>query len=327
MEKTTILRGGKNRIRNFAAATALMYTALFLILTAVPKAQAGLAVFPSRVEITTLHGETKEFELSAANSCDYAVESSLKPWDFARDEQGLPQPVKPQDVKKFYGCSSWLEFDKKPIEIKPNETGTFKLKVTVPNDADYGTHYAYVTIINKPIPPKNSKNGATMPVGFRISALILVSVGTPTNDSSIPQLKASASVRDFGINRYNFDQTINLRPRIKNSGNTHLILSKKSKIEIWNGKVKEASLVVPEYSLLPENTLVIPVEWKSDALIGKYKAKFYGYVDLDEPLTAEKTFWVISWKLVAATAAGIILLAVALKMFFKKFKIQLASKS
>ncbi len=311
---------------------AIVFTILLLL--AGTFAMAGIAVYPSRIEVSISPGESQAVELNVANTSINPLKSVVRPWDFARDEHGKAYPIGPKDVKTFRGCSRWLNFESKSTKISPGEEGTFKFTVTVPKDTQTGTHYCYVTVASTPMlskEPKREKEerGITVPMTYRISALLLVTVGGEggKRKDSVPTLKRSASLKNFMVEPVNLTEFVPLNAEIENSGNSHLILAKGSKIEIRKGKAKEATIPVQEYTLLPEDTLVVPASWKANSSFGKYKAKFYGYVGLNKPLIAEKTFWVISWKWLTAIISGITLLVAGLIIFFKKFKIQLAPKS
>lgn len=331
---SSLLRRGRNAIMPKFVRWILVIVFTILLLLVGTSAIAGIVVYPSRIEVSISPGESQAVELNVANTSINPLKSVVRPWDFARDEHGEAHPIGPEDVKTFRGCSRWLDFESKSAKIPPGEEGTFKFTVTVPKDTQTGTHYCYVTvastsILSKEAEREKEERGITVPMTYRISALLLVTVGGEEGKrkDSVPTLKRSASLRDFMVNPVNLTESVSLNTEIENSGNSHLILAKGSKIEIWQGKAKEATIPVQEYTLLPEDTLVVPASWKADSPFGKYKAKFYGYVGLNKPLTAEKTFWVISWKLLTAIVSGITVVVVGIIIFFKKFKIQLTPKS
>ncbi len=61
--------------------------------------------------------------------------------------------------------------------------------------------------------------------------------------------------------------------------------------------------------------------------IGVYKATFCADVGLDEPMLAERRFYVISWPFLVGFAASLLAVTLVLVLFFKRFKIRLAPRS
>lgn len=323
-EVTMVVESAHKLRRSFILCILIVLVLLFS-----SRAWAGIAVYPSKVEIKTDKGKSEEIEINVVNNKNKrAYISTVKMWDFARDENGVAHPVKPEDAKTFQGCSKWIDLvGGKKKTIDPDQTGTFKFKVKVPDDAEYGTHYCYFTFSNAPVYTKEEeKQGISLPMVYRISALILVTVGGSQDSDEPPTLKQATVIDDFEVSKLNFSDTVSMDARIRNTGNVHMNLQKGSKIEIWKGKRKTATIPVQEFTLLPKNTLVVPTTWKAGSPFGKYRAKFYGYIGLDKPLTAEGTFWVVSWKLLMTVISAIALLAIGLRLFFKRYRIQLASK-
>ncbi|MDI6689525.1 MAG: hypothetical protein QME54_03780 [Actinomycetota bacterium] len=304
---------------------SILITILLLLLAS--PAQGSIVLFPSRIEVFVPPGGSEIVEVNAANTGKNPLKCKINSWDFARDEKGIAHPIHPEDVKVFRGCGGWLDFHSKSMTVSPDETGTFKFTVNVPRDAEYGTHYTYVTIAGTPILPKEKGKGITirLPMTYRIHALLLVMVSKPGESSEVPVLKRSAKLKDLMIGYLNFSNSVPIKIKIENTGNCHLIL--RGIIEIWKGKYKGETIRVPEYTLLPMNTLIIPTTWRSPALFGKFRAKLIGDAGLNKPIKAEKTFWVISWELLLPALLGIALLIASFILFLRKFRIQLARRT
>lgn len=315
-----------SRCRFFSAGfvCALM---LFGLSAGAQLAYADFAVYPSRVEVSAKQGETVTFEINATTpAAEHPMQVATSAWDFARDSTGEPKAISPEDAERFHGCSAWLTWFPSSAELKPAGERAFMFTATVPEDVEDGTHYCYVTFTAMPqLPPAElPESGQAMrtPLGYAVSALVLISVG---EGPDAPTLRADARVDDFSVNRFNLDKAIPISVKLVNSGNVHLNMNETSKIEITKGKYTETDIPLQAFTLLPDNTLVIPVVWEPDS-VGIYKATFSTDVGLAEPITAEKTFFVLSWPLIIALISAVILFILGAWLFFGRYKIRFTRK-
>jgi len=292
---------------------------------AAPSAYSDFAVYPSRVEVSAKQGETVTFEIMAATtSADNPMQVVVSAWDFARDQRGEPKPIAPDDAERFHGCSSWLTWLPPSTMLQPGDEVTHTFSASIPADAKDGTHYCYVTFSAMPQidPAENPESGQAMrtSLGYAISALVLISVG---EGPDAPSLVASARAEEFDVRLFNFGEKIPMSVTLVNTGNVHLNMGETSRIEVTKGRHKEADIGLKPYTLLPENTLVIPAAWEPPE-VGVYRATLYTDVGLAEPLVADKLFFVLSWPLIIAIAAGLVLFALGAWHFFSRYKIRLA---
>ena len=295
--------------------------------TGAQPAYADFAVYPSRVEVSAKQGETVTFEINATTpEADNPMQVATSAWDFARDSTGEPKPISPEDAERFHGCSAWLTWFPSSAEIEPGGERPFMFTATVPEDVDDGTHYCYVTFTAMPQLPSAElpESGQAMrtPLGYAVSALVLISVG---EGPDAPTLSANARVDDFGVKRFNLDKAIPMSVKLVNSGNVHLTMNETSKIEITKGKYTETDIPLQAFTLLPDNTLIIPVVWEPES-VGIYKATFSTDVGLAEPITAERTFFVLSWPLIIAAISAVVLIILGAWLFFGRYKIRFTRK-
>lgn len=274
-----------------------------------------MGVVPSKIELTLDRGESEDVPLIIPNNSPTPLKVSFSTWDFARDERGIPYPIGPKDVKTFRGCGSWVTFASKKIHVDTGKAGKAVFTVTVPPDAEFGTYYTYIKAFGAPSPLKK----AGVAINYIINALLLVTVG---RKGGVPVLKRSAYLKSFFVKRFNFTSPVLFTTKISNTGNVHLNLT--GKIQIKKGKVIMETIPIKESTLLPMNTFPIIKAWGNPPLFGKFKAEFTGNVGLDKPLTDQKTFWVISWKLIVGILGLFVLLI--FRKSWKKIKTRLASR-
>ena len=324
------------RAHRMIASTVIILSILLVLAAAAYAVQAGqaesLVISPSKVELTVQRGVSTTFTIDVANSSEVTMAVLVNAVDFARDESGNIRLIAPEDSKTFRGCSQWVEMPfAQSTTIEPSSTVTLGFTVNVPSDASYGTHYCYIPIAAASTKPPSDANASEGEVVVRsdfeytMNALLLVQVGAPGGE--VPTIKNALRVKSLGVKTVNFTADVPFKAAIYNAGNIHSSLAEGSGIQIWQGKTLKDTITLQQYTLLPENTIALPVVWHGKALFGKYKARFIGEVGLDKPLLAEKTFWVINPWFAGAVIVGTLVLIALLVLFFSRFRLQLAPRS
>jgi hypothetical protein len=304
-----------------------------LTLLALPQAaHAAIGLNPSKIELFMEAGETEEFVVTVSSDSPSAYITDVHIWDFARDESGQPVPIDPEDAEEFHGGSAWVQpVTEAPQGLPPEGSSRFEFAVTVPEDAEDGTRFCYVTFTSVPVQESEESDEPaveiTAPLSYALSALLLVTVGEPAATVSAPTLARAVTVEDLGIETFNLDSEVPIRAAIRNDGNVHMNLSQGSGVQIWRGDMLVDQIAFSEFTLLPEDTLAIPAAWEADSSFGRYTARFVGDVGLEEPVVAEQTFYVISWPWLVALGAAAILVPLLLILFFRRFKIQFAPRA
>jgi hypothetical protein len=292
-------------------------------------AWAGVGIAPSKVELAADPGEILEFEISFLNPGNTAYGLSLGAWDFARDEQGRPYPIGPEDAQEFRGCSSWIALaeGKTSLRVPAATNHTSRFVVRVPENASEGTHYCYVEFTTSPVlgDSASESHEVQTPVSYAMGALLLVTVGNG-GGSDAPVLVQDVKVADFEIDDLVMSGRVPMSIRISNEGNVHANLKEGSGVVILRGDYVEAEIPLDEFTLLPGSTLAVPATWKPTSPVGLYTARFVGELGLEEPLYAEASFRVLDWRIVAGAIAVLVALTLSGVLFFRRFSIQLKQK-
>ncbi len=285
--------------------TSCMAFVILALLAHTSRALAGMAVTPSKIELAMTQGGMQKSEIHIVNDSRIKLRIALSTWDFARDRNSCPFPIRPEEAKVFRGCGSWVAFDSKTLTLDPDQTKTVQINVQVPSSLSQGSYYTYIQVLGIPL----NGNGDVL-VKSKINALLLVTVGFP---SDVTYLERAMRVRDLQIKSINVSGPVALTPVVENSGNYHLNM--KGAIKITQGKRIIKEIPIKESTLLPKDKLQIKKVWEDPPPLGKFTAQFDGKAPgLDKVLTARKTFWVVSKQLIigaglaAAVMAGALLL-------------------
>lgn len=281
-------------------------------------ALAGIGVTPSKIQLSIDPGGKGGAELYIANDSSDELQVTSSVWDFARDRHGRPFPIRPEETKTFRGCANWVTFDSKSLALSPRQIGKIQINVQVPPKTDLGTYYTYVQILSTP-----SQTKKDILVRSKINALLLVTVGMPTDVSYLEQ---ALQVDGITVKKVNFTEPISLAPTVENKGNYHLNLE--GNIQIKQGKKIIKEIPVKEYTLLPDAKLQISKIWDNPPILGKFTALFTGKAQgLNKTITASNSFWVIPGKLAIIAALSIIIVLIAALLLRRKYKRRRPAKS
>lgn len=290
----------------------IVFTAAFFM-TQNNLTMAGMGVAPSKIQLTIDPGSQGQTELYIMNDSGNKLEVALSVWDFARDRNGRPFPVYPEEVKTFRGCGNWVTFHPKILNLNPGQTSKVQIKVEVPANADLGTYYTYVQVRGTPLGTQDN-----VFIKSQINALLLVTAGLP---GDVTYIKRALYAPGIKVKRINYSEPVGLTPTIENKGNYHANLE--GNILIRQGKKVIEKIPVKECTLLPKDTLQINKNWEDPPLLGKFTAHFIGKIQgLDKVVAAKSTFWVISGKLVTTVASALAIMLIAGLMIRRKYRLR-----
>ena len=186
----------------------------------------------------------------------------------------------------------------------------------MPQDAEPGGHYAGILVGRFSPEALEGSGTAAVTVGSVAASLVLVAVsGEVIEEGSIVEFRADKGVYEH----FPVDFFI----RFENTGNVHV--KPQGTIEIYEGSNKVYELQVNKASgnVLPNSIRQFDATWSEGKTFGKYRAVVtLDYGTEDKTVTAELTFWVIPWKMIAGIAGGVIAVIVGLLLLLRRFRIR-----
>ena len=327
---------GSRHTRNYGRALCIAVV-LAACLTFAPLAHAdtssSLIITPSKIELQLEPGDVATFTVDVSNTSTSTMALEMAAWDFARDENGTVRKVAAADADTFHGCSQWVQLPFSKMRfLEPGSKNSFEFEVRVPKDApDDESRFCYLQFKGSVLAtsgqtPTADESVVVPTVSYSMNGLLLVQVGDPAALTEAV-LREGVSVRSLNVKPFNFNPEVALRTAIYNKGNIHASLAQGSGIQIWQGDTLKASIPFKEFTLLPESTIAVSTVWRPDVVFGRFTARFVGDIGLTDPITAQKTFWVIKPWFFAVVIASAILLIVLMVLFFKRFRIQLRPRT
>lgn len=274
------------RIRVGVALLALVLVGtLFSIAASGQEDSVTLGVSPQILDITTNPGQTSTNTFRLTNASDDTVSVKAIPKNFVpRGEEGA---VDLTEEKTTYSLAEWVDVEPATVKIEAGKTQDFLVVITVPANAEPGSHFG--SVVFQTVPPEQEGSGAL--VAQEIAPVILVRIAGDTTETA--EIEEFKSAQDL----YSNETTITLLSRIKNTGNVHF--KPKGQIVIKNMFGKEvASLSLDEKNVLPDSIRQITTEWTPDGFtIGRHTASLtIIFGDNDEIRTSETSFIVFPYQ-------------------------------
>jgi len=243
-----------------------------------PNAHAiGLHFWPSNISVHAKPGETvtRAFCLKLLpTSIAARFQTRVEDWWRSADNRDTYYAA-PGTLKR--SCGKWCSLNPVEADVKPGDTMSVKVTVSVPSDAQPGGYWSALTVeqVRDPSAPKPS--GAGMMLRSSVSVGIFVEVGAATR---------SAKLTAVGITGDRASVTM------RNEGNIPLRIT--PTIEFYKpGEEKPvATMKMPAEPLLPEPSdtcqfsAVLPSA--KDLPSGKYKVRVIVDAGLDYLMGAEK---------------------------------------
>lgn len=232
--------------------------------------------------------------------------------------QGKFIPLKDSDTETL---GNWINFSTDEYSIRPEQTVEIPFTIKTPQNAPPGGHYAAILIGTRSL---DTGGGATLVETSQvITSLVFLGVsGEVIEEGSIREFRSVKAIAEKP------EMTFELR--FQNSGNVHVL--PQGDIKILNMWGQERGVIPVNRqtlfgNVLPDSIRKYTFSWSGEwslADMGRYTAVAtlaYGQ-EGRKFVSAETSFWVIPWKVLAiiliSIAAFIGLLTLAVKAYVRK---------
>lgn len=256
-----------------------------------------LSVTPPLFQISVLPGNIWQSTIKVVNGNTYPLTVYAEVVNFqATGEQGQGKftPILDGEHDKTT-LADWININKGPYVIPPEQTGDVPFFVEVPTNAPPGGHYAAILVTTES--PKDDKDSFAVLTSQAITSLMFMRV-----EGDVREI---GNIRDFRTTHTFLQKPdVEFSLRFENKGNVHL--QPRGSIRITNMWGTERGIIPVNYqthfgNVLPESIRNFSFTWQSDFLlsdIGRYKAVAtlaYGE-EGSQSATATTYFWVIPLK-------------------------------
>jgi hypothetical protein len=275
-------------------------------------------VGPGKVELEIKPGETKTVMISVTNRIGEERRFNLD----IEDATASREPGKTVDLlgseRGPYTIKDYISIPQKVITVKHNERARIPVTISIPSDAEPGGRYGSVlvnTLAVEPKPGEEDKVASQSPIIARIGTLFFVTIPGEVDRSG--KLKKLSLIPEKAW----YEQgPITMGILFENTGSVHL--TPFGTLSVTNMFGEEVGFVeLDPWFALPKSLRFREVIWDNSHLLGKYTvtAKINrGYGDIID--TEILTFYVLPWKVLAGTFAGIFIVIFLVRYFYRNFE-------
>ncbi len=298
----------------------LIWSLLFLLISAIcsssvlaqedqdDQAQA-VPGFPLIYELSAAPGEpvTQTAVVTNFKEEEMQIQTAVLDFEIIDEDGGIRFSNVVNDAHKL---ASWIVVDEPVFNLKPNETAQVEFKISAPQDAIPGAHWAM--IIFQGVNVKGEKKVETL---AGTNALVLLTVKDE-------DLTSKAEVKSFKAQKNSERQALELYLRMANTSKAFIKPRGTITItNIWGQKVDEITLT--PVIVFPETIAKILTEWKPDGALslGRYTIELKGYYGSNSiEFDAKTSIWILPWevgwtKYLAIGIGALIFLIIVFKIF------------
>lgn len=283
----------------------------------------ALEIAPPLITLTANPGQTIKttIQLRDITSGNLAVTNEID--DFvAAGEDGTPKILTGNDSNNPFQLKQWIS----PLPafiLKPNQIENLPVSIVIPKNASPGGHYGVIRFTG--VPPQLKGQGVSLSAS--IGALVLLTVnGHLVHNLTVNEF-ATATLKNK-VSKVFQSAPLNFIVKLKNSGNIQEEPEGQILVTDMFGKpVASSTINAPPRNVLPDSIRAFTgvlnrTNLGPKRLFGFYHAKLqtrYG-AGYGQIVTAETSFWVIPYKLIAIIIVLLIILFFVIRYLLHRYK-------
>jgi hypothetical protein len=290
---------------------------------AVRAQEVGIEISPVKIDKLVDPGDVLVEKIKVENKSDLDKVFYLQASDFeASGESGAPKLVPVGST--VYGSGAWVSLPTDGIPFAPREKKELEIRIVVPEGTGPGGFYGAVLVGTQPpsLQLESQDKGAAIATAQKTACLLLLQVSG--------DVRESAQVREFTTDKtfYSAPFEVKFMTRVENSGNTHIKPFGTISVSGMFGKAVTMKVNEQKANVLHGSIRRFDSVWQDKWAFGRYKAVLgltYG-LPADsggqgmQTLYAEKTFWIIPWRVVGPILGGIAIFFLLMRLMLNSYK-------
>jgi P pilus assembly chaperone PapD len=281
------------------------------------RAQGGISVWPTSVELTVNRGEQAGKTIHVQNQSGEAIAVMAYAMDVSSGKEGAFIFAEPG--YGGYSASKWFSMETTDFELAPGEIKDVEVATSAPDEVEPGGHYAALFFEAIPL-----ANQGAVSISTRIPSIFYITVPGITEADII----ASAEIVSLQLPKIANRGPVDMAVVVHNSGNVHLTVAARAHFAASWGNASELDL--GQMIILPNSDGVLRGKWQRLPFVGKVKASIViGYLDQNGELvnksqTAE--FWVVPWGFVGIILFVMGVIVPAMVIIGRRYRLRLERK-
>jgi len=278
-----------------------------------------LSITPPLFKINMDPGETWSSTVKLVNNNTYPITIYADVLDFKSGANGGVEFIKDSGGgKNMNSLSGWVDINREPVIIGPQESAELPFFIKLPKTADPGGHYAAILAGSKP--PAEQPSGSAIKISSMLASLLLVRVSG--------NVVEQGEIREFSVDKnWSWDMKEKLKVVFANTGNTHLQPAGEVKIINMWGETRAIFKIDKKISfgnVLPDSVKQWEFDWQGANSImdaGRLRAELV--IGFGEEATQTDArviyFWAIAWKPTVIVLGIIILLLLIIVLLIRRY--------
>jgi len=294
----------------FVRAFFLLVGILFIVQTHEVLAQAaGAQILTKPIDELVTPGDvlTRTITLRNTTTGTQVFFFSVADIVDVRDDES-PIFATPSNNPTEYELATWISVPTESVTLAPGASTEIAVKVTVPQSASPGSHFA--EIFAGVEPPRLRQNGAG--VGYKVGTIVTLRVKGEANET--------ARIRSFATDHLVFGKpSVKFTTRVENPGN--VLIKPHGPLEIFNMFGKRVAIINVNDNMngvFPGHIRPFETIWdEKDFAFGRYQgivSLIYGEHGHETTVSATLSFWVLPINIILPVLG--ILLFLILAMYF-----------
>jgi len=285
-------------------------------------AQTGIKASPLRIEELVEPGQVLTKSVKITNISNSPNIFYVYLMDFKARGEGGEAMLFPAGSEDGPFLASWIDAPKEGINFAPGEEKQIPITFRVPEETGPGGYYG--AIVFGPQPPKvDPEEGAIVALTHQVGVLTLFHV--------LGDVIEEARIRQFATDKgfYSTPFEVNFLTRVENLSNVHI--KPIGVIEIKNTFGRQVAAIPVNQAganVLPNSIRRFENSWQEESGFGRYTASLV--LNFGTPahqggmgvktISAQRSFWIIPWKIVIPIFLILIFIAALFVLFLKVYK-------
>ncbi|MEO6728871.1 MAG: DUF916 domain-containing protein [Candidatus Dojkabacteria bacterium] len=270
--------------------------------TAGDQVKSGFSISPPSFDIKANAGDKLTNTIKVENTSTQPITLTAKVQNFVA--YGNEGQIQLTTVDSVYSISTWITFVNEEITVEPGEVKLFSYIVTVPANAQPGSHFGSIVLSTSA-----SSSAAN-------SASVIQEIGSVVLIKLPGDVLESAKVKSFGTaSSYYTEPTVTLNALLNNTGS--VIVQPVGKItvsDLFGNTVQ--TIDITGKNILPGSDRIFDQKFDFEK-VGFFKAKLELTYGSSKTLTAETSFMTLYTSRTLPILIGLLLL-IALYVIFRK---------
>lgn len=313
-----------------AVTIGLAYLAVGVAGVQAQSSGQALEIAPPVINLVADPGQTLTTKINLRSVSNDATIVTGEVNDFvAAGEDGTPKLLldEEEETTTAYSLKSWIA-PLPQLRLEPREIKDMVVTLNVPANASPGGYYGVIRFTGAA--PELEGQGVSLSAS--LGSLVFVRVNGEAKESL--EIEEFSTTNNGQATSLFESAPVQFTERLKNTGNTHLQPAGQITIkDMFGQKIATVNINLPPRNVLPDSIRKFEQPLDSSVignrvLFGHYTAELsVTYGDSKQTITSSTSFWVIPYRLIGFSVAGLIIAFFLLRFIIRRYNRSIIRRS